>query len=86
MVASARGYTRGSYFYYPEQKSEQMYLDRNREYYYEAYLGDYGGNYHLSLGLFAHRTKHANSEISNAMNEKQRISISSEIKPNIQVS
>lgn len=71
--------------YYPSQTSELMYLDKNHEYYYEAYVADGGGTYDLAIGLFAGRTNHANKITKSAVNEKQKITITSTVEPSKQV-
>ena len=62
-----------------------MYLDRDKEYFYTAYLSDAGGQYNFQLGLFGRKTSHTESTTSKAKNEKQRIKIESLHLPQIQV-
>ena len=85
-MAYTRSHTSDSFYRQAEQKSEKTFLDRDKEYYYEAYLGDGGGNYYLQLGLLGSKTQHTASEVANAQDEIQKIRIYSTYKKATQVS
>ena len=84
-VAYTRSHTSDSFYCQAEQKSEKIFLDRDKEYYYEAYLGDGGGSYYLQLGLLGSKTQHTASEVANAQDEIQKIRIYSTYKKATQV-
>ena len=85
-MAYTRSHTSGSFYRQAEQKSEKIFLERDREYYYEAYLGDAGFNYYLQLGLLGSKTEHTASKVANAQDEIQKIRIYSRYKKATQVS
>ena len=84
-MAYTGSHTSDSFYRQAEQKSEKIFLDRNKEYYYEAYLGDGGGSYYLQLGLLGSKTQHTASEVANAQDEIQKIRIYSTYKKATQV-
>ena len=84
-MAYAPQWTRNNWFFQPQQRSAPIYLDRSQEYYYEAYLADQGGGYYLQVGLLGGRTKHTKNVHPKAIDEIQRVEITSKKQPNKQV-
>lgn len=63
-----------------------MFFDRNKAYYYVAYLADGGGSYSFQLGLFGGRSKYSESTFPDIVrNEKQKISVVADVSPSGQV-
>ena len=63
-----------------------MYLNKDREYYFEGKVADGGGGYNFKMALLVKKTKHPSAIISGALDEKQQIKTISQYKPDIQVS
>ena len=73
-------------FYQKEgQTSRKIWLDETKEYYYQAYLSDYGGGYGIKLGLFGRKTKHTHSSYKLAKDEVQVVQVNSTPLPKQQV-
>ena len=63
-----------------------MYLDRDKSYYYKAYVADGGGTYTFQLGLFGKRAKFTQTEYPDlARREHQNIVIVADETPIINV-
>lgn len=65
--------------------SRKIWLDESKEYFYQAYLGDSGGDYRFKLGLFGRKTKHTASSFKKAKDEVQVVQVHSTPLPNEQV-
>ena len=64
-----------------------MYLEKDKEYYYEAYFADYLGEYMFELGLFAGRTNFTQTYLPDLVrDEQQHIVLKSNAQPSAQVS
>jgi len=76
-----------SFFWRPkEQQSEKMHLEKDKEYYYQAYFADGQGEYMFELGLFAGRTNFTQEYLPDLVrDEQQQIVLKSNSQPNIQV-
>ena len=61
-------------------------MKKDREYFFKAYLADYGGEYQLEVGLLGYKTNLSNADVDDVFNEIQNLSIYSDYKPEIQVS
>eukprot|EP00111_Clytia_hemisphaerica_P022445 TCONS_00065960-protein len=85
LVAFSYSHTNRNFWYRASQQSEPMYLDRNKEYFYQAYVADGGGSLYFQLGLFGEKTQHPNSRVNKARDEKQQIFIKSYHRPNVQI-
>ena len=85
-MAYTKWHSSDSFLRQHEQTSEKIYLDREKEYYYEAYLGDHGGTYIMQLGLLGFKTQQTASKVRYAQDEIQKIRIYSNYKKAIQVS
>ena len=85
-MAYTKWHSSDSFLRQHEQTSEKIYLDREKEYYYEAYLGDHGGIYTMQLGLLGFKTQQTASKVRYAQDEMQKIRIYSNYKKAIQVS
>ena len=86
LVAKSTGHTHGSWWRQKEQQSEEIYLEKEKEYYFEADVIDGGGDYYLALGLWDGQTERTESQVWGAVDEVQEILINSTIKPEKQVS
>ena len=62
-----------------------MYLDKDKSYFYQAYMADGSGHFYLELGLFGERTQHTSKSTIKARDEIQKISIDSTLRPSTQV-
>ena len=59
-----------------------MYLEKDKEYYYEAYFADYLGEYMFELGLFAGRTNFTQTYLPDLVrDEQQHIVLKSNAQP-----
>nr|XP_047143668.1 fibrocystin-L-like isoform X2 [Hydra vulgaris] len=84
-VCGSTYWTQSSFFTYTEQKSRKMYMRRDREYFFKAYLADGGGEYQLEIGLLGYKTNLSNADFDKVFNEVQNITIYSVYKPEIQM-
>jgi len=86
-VAFPSTYT--SSLYSNQNQSEKIYLERDKEYYYQAYFANRNTYYGciFELGLFAGRTNFTQSYLPDlARDEQQEIVIESNARKNVQVS
>ena len=63
-----------------------MFLYKDQPVYYEAYLADNGGDYEFMMGLKTNDTRYTSREVQGAIDEIQKITVSSVYLPDIQVS
>ncbi|XP_066933159.1 fibrocystin-L-like [Clytia hemisphaerica] len=83
-VASASSFTKGNWFEYSSQSSDSISLDVNNPVYYEAYLADQGGDYEFMLGLKTDQSQYTSGEVQGAIDEIQKVTVSSVYLPDIQ--
>ena len=60
-------------------------MDVDKSYYYEAFLADIGLDYEFKFGLLANDTKHTSKDVQGALDEIQKVKISSTYLPDVQV-
>ncbi|XP_065660201.1 fibrocystin-L isoform X2 [Hydra vulgaris] len=84
-VCGSTYWTQTSFFAYAEQKSRKMYMRKDREYLFKAYLADGGGEYQLEVGLLGYKTNLSNADLDKVFNEFQNLTIYSVYQPEIQI-
>eukprot|EP00795_Rhopilema_esculentum_P009048 gene9048-16692_t len=79
-IASSPSFTYNSFYKFPSQKSAKMNLTKGKPYYFEFPFFDYGWGYHAELAVLMDETSRTAGQVKGALNELQRIQISSVYK------
>ena len=85
MICESPAYSGYSWTRYAEQKSVKIPLEGNRRYYIEGRYFDGGAGNFIDLGFEMYDVPVSEGVLDGAYNEKQRVSVTSDLRQEVQV-